>query len=303
MPRALLIPLGAVTAALLLAVPAQAQGARQRVDTTYAFERNGSVRLSIVSGEIRVVGARTSEIRIVASIERGRLETSFSRTRASVEARSVNNRMGAARYELTVPIGTRVSAASVSGDIEVRATAAEVTISTVSGDVIVDDAADRVEIGSVSGDVDLSKVRGRTILESVSGELRADELDGELEVESVSGTIELRRSRLSGIRAETVSGDLGYDGPFSPTGTYVFNTHSGDVLIALPADAGADFELETWSGRISSDFPLTLQPGDMGGRRDRRMAFQVGKGGARISIESFSGNITIRRLPARGNEE
>ncbi len=298
-----LAQLALLATAVLVSVPLGAQTSLQRIDTTYAFDNGGAVRLSIVSGEIRVVGTQSNEIRVNASIERGRIEASFSRLRASLEARSVNNRMGAAIFELSVPIGTRVSASSVSGDIEIRATAAAVTVSAVSGNIVVRDAGDRVDIGTVSGDLDVSDLRGRIAIETVSGEILADELVGDLSVESVSGTIDLRRSRLTGIRAESVSGDLGYDGPFSATGVYSFNTHSGDIVLALPANVGADLELETWSGRIASDFPLTLQPGDMGGRRNRRMEFRIGAGGARISAESFSGNITIRRLPARGNEE
>lgn len=283
--------------------PLGAQNTQQRVDTSFAFASDGQVSLSIVSGEIRVVGANTNEVRIVASIERGRLETSFSRSRVSIEARSVNNRMGSARYELTVPVGTRVRATSVSGDVTVRATGHEVTVRSVSGDLIVSEARERVEAATVSGDVDLSRVQGRIRAESVSGDIIGSELGGELTAESVSGNVELRRSRLDAIRSSAVSGGITYDGPFSSGGTYRFNSHSGSIRFGIPANAGAVLELETFSGQISSDFPLTMQPGATGGRRDRRMDFTIGSGGARISAETFSGNITIRRLPASGNED
>ena len=93
-------------------------------------------------------------------------------------------------------------------------------------------------------------------------------------------------------------------------GTYTYPTDpaykkgSFDLTEVEIKDAGANLELETFRGSIASDFPLTLQPGQStGGRRDRRLDFTIGNGGARISAESFSGDITIRRLPARGNEE
>lgn len=304
----------ALAALALLASPAGAQGNRDRdrdrdwdrdrqsVDTSFTFDRMGSVNLGLVSGEIRVTAGTTNEIRIVATVERGRLETSFSRTRVSIETRSVGGRLGRARYELTVPVGTRVSANAVSGDIEIRGTRAAVEANSVSGDMIIRDVEERLDIASVSGSVDLSGARGRILVESVSGDLRLSDLGGNLEIETVSGEIELRNSRLDGIRASSVSGDLTYDGPFSPTGTYRFNAHSGSVEFALPANAGARLELETFSGRIASDFPLTLEPGQSAGRR-RRMQFTIGAGGSVISAETFSGNITIRRLAARGNQE
>jgi len=283
----------------LAAAPLEAQGrrgdgdVRQRIDTTFAFDRGGEVDLSLVSGEIIVTGGASNQIRIVATTERGRLVTSFGRTHVSVDT----------RYELTVPRGTRVTAHAVSGDIRVHGTGAAVEVHSVSGDISVRDASDRLEVGTVSGDLTVARASGRLQFESVSGDMMAEELTGDLTIETISGEMTLRRSTLAGIRASSMSGDLEYDGPFSPTGTYRFNSHSGNVEFGLPANAGATLQLETFSGRIASDFPLTLQPGQTAGRRNRRMEFTLGTGGTRISAETFSGNITIRRLPARGNQE
>ena len=290
---ALLLPFGAL----------QAQVSRQRVDTSFTFDRGGNVNLGLVSGEIRVIAGAGNEIRIVATIERGRLETSFSRSRVSIEARSVNGRMGATRYDLTVPAGTRVVASSVSGEIVVRGTGSEVEAHSVSGEIAVEDANGAVEIESVSGDITLSKASGRIDISTVSGEMDFTDVTGDLETESVSGSVTARRARLRSFRTGTVSGDVSYDGTFAADGDYRLNTHSGDVTITIPANGNAALELETWSGNIASDFPLTLQPGQDVGRRNRRMQFNIGTGGARVSAETFSGNITIRRAPARGTEE
>jgi len=298
----LLVP-SIVGALLVPLVTLHAQGDRQRVDTTFTFDRGGSVRLGIVSGEIRVVAGSANEVRIVATIERGRFETSFSRSSVSIEARSVNGRMGATRIEMTVPVGTRLRANSVSGDVTVRGTQAEVEVSAVSGDVTIEDAANSVHVGAVSGDLQVTTVRGRVELSTVSGELRVRGVEGDLGAESVSGSIDVRDARVRTLRTQSVSGDVTYDGAFARDGDYRFNSHSGSILFSLPANAGADLEMETFSGRISSDFPVTLQPGESVGRRGRRMQFTLGAGGTRISAETFSGNITIRRSAARDNEE
>ena len=290
---ALILPLGAL----------HAQVSRQRVDTSFTFDRGGSVNLSLVSGEIRVLTGTGNEIRILATIERGRLETSFSRGQVSIEARSVNSRMGATRYELTVPAGTRVTASAVSGEILVRGTGTEVEAHTVSGEIMVEDANGVVELESVSGDIMLTKASGRIDLSTVSGGIDLTDVSGDVGAESVSGSIVVRRSRLRAFRTETVSGDVSYDGTFSADGDYRLNTHSGDVMLTIPANGNAALELETWSGNIASDFPLTLQPGQDVGRRNRRMQFNIGTGGGRVSAETFSGNITIRRALARGTPE
>lgn len=295
---------GALAGALLLPLGAlHAQVERQRVDTSFTFDRGGSVHLGIVSGDIRVTAGSGSEIRIVATIERGRLETSLSRSQVRIEARSVGGRMGAARYELTVPVGTRVTATSVSGDITVRGTTSEVEAHSVSGEIAIERGGGRVEAESVSGNIDLRGVAGRIDASTVSGSIALDDVSGDLDAETVSGGVDVRRGRLRSMRAEAVSGDLGYEGTFAADGDYRFNAHSGDVRIAVPANGNATLELETWSGNIASDFPLTLQPGQGVGRRDRRMQFTIGSGGARVAAETFSGNITIRRGAARNDQE
>jgi hypothetical protein len=53
------------------------------------------------------------------------------------------------------------------------------------------------------------------------------------------------------------------------------------------------FTVATYSGSIESDFPITLKPGEHG-IGTRRFTFEIGKGDARISAESFSGDVTIR---------
>ena len=296
--------LRAALAGVLIPLAAlHAQVDRQRVDTAFTFDRGGSVQLGLVSGEIRVITGASNQIRIVASIERGRLETSFSRSRVSIEARSINGRMGDTRYELTVPAGTRVRASAVSGDISILGTGSEVEASSVSGDVRVEDASRVVDIGSVSGDIELARVSGRVDVSTVSGDIRIDGITGDLETNGVSASMAIRNGKLRTLRSDAVSGDITYEGTFAPDGDYRFNTHSGEIMISIPSNGGAALELETWSGNIASDFPLTLQPGESVGRRNRRMQFTVGTGGARIAAETFSGNITIRRAMARGNQE
>jgi DUF4097 and DUF4098 domain-containing protein YvlB len=293
----------ALGALALLASPLAAQRDGDRIDTTLTIERNGAVHLGLISGEIRVLGTDGNTVRIVGDIERGRFETLFSPTRVAVNTRSVNSRQGRARYDVTVPYGTRVTATSVSGVIEVRATRGEVAARSTSGTIDIRDAIERVEASSVSGDIEVRASRGRMRFETTSGEIRVEGGEGEITAESVSGTITLRRSAFDGIRTQAVSGSISYDGPLSATGSYRFNTHSGSVLLVVPENVGAVLELETFSGRISTDFPLVLQPGESVGRRNRRMEFTLGNGGARVIGGAFSGNITIRRRSATNTPE
>jgi len=292
-------------ASFLLLAAAPVAGAQdvQRIDTTFAFAKGGSVDLGLVSGEIVVTGWSRQEVKIQASIETGYFETSYSNARVSVTARSRRSHMSDARYEVSVPVGTRVHASAVSGDVTVRGTAGETLVNSVSGDIEVRDAQERVEMHTVSGDIKASKLRGRIRANSVSGDITAEDVVGDFEGKSVSGGATIRGA-LTGIEFESVSGDFDFAGDIRGDGSYSVNTHSGDIHLVLPSNTGATLELQTFSGDVRPGFPITLQPGEQPlGRRNRQLRFTVNGGGPRLHLETFSGDIIIDKGAARAKEE
>ena len=293
----------ATAALVFVPVVACAQGdERQKIDTTFAFDKSGVVDLGLVSGDIVVTGWAKNEVKVFASIEIGYFDYSFSSSRVQIKAKSRRNRMGESRIEVSVPIGTEVRASSVSGDVAVRGTAGRVTANTVSGEVEVRDATDAVEIHAVSGDLRGEKLRGRIRLNTVSGELRLDDIVGDLRGSTVSGSLTMRGT-LDGLEFESMSGDFEFRGDFRGTGTFSANTHSGDMRLTLPENLAANLELKTFSGDMRTEFPLTLQPGVQVGRRTREMQTTINGGGARVRLGTFSGDITIQKGAARPTKE
>jgi DUF4097 and DUF4098 domain-containing protein YvlB len=294
------------TAAVLALAPAVAgaqNDERQKIDTTFALAKGGSVNLGHVSGDITVIGWAKSDVKVFATIEYGYLESTLSSSRVSITAHSRGNRMGKSRYELSVPIGTEVRASTVSGNIVVRGVAGELNVNTVSGDVEVRDAGDRVEMHSVSGDLRASKLRGRIRANTVSGDMALEDINGAFSGKTVSGEL-AASGTLTSLEFESVSGTLVFAGDLKGDGSYTANTHSGDIRFTLPPAAGAILELQTFSGEVRSGFPITLQPGEQAlNRKNRRTRFTVNGGGPRISLESFSGDIIIEKGAARPTKE
>jgi len=291
--------------ALLAAAPAAAcaqdNETRQRIDTTFAFDKGGSVDLGQLSGEIIVTGWTKPEVRILATIETGYLESSLSSSRVRIAARPRRNRMGHSRFELSVPIGTQVRATTVSGNIAVRGTAGEVSVNSVSGDVEVRDAT-RTEIGTVSGEVRAEKLRGTVRARSVSGDITLDDVVGELRGKTVSGEL-LAHGTLAGLEFESVSGGFEFRGDLKGAGEYSINSHAGDIRLVLPANFAASLDVSTFSGDFRTEFPLTLQPGERSRIRNRRLQTTMNGGGPRISLETFSGDIIINKGAPRSNKE
>lgn len=272
------------------------------LDTTYRFGPNGLLDAEQVSGEIAVGTWDRPEVRVRAWIERGRVlsELSSSRVRLRVEGERDsrgNRKLGDSRYEITVPAGTRVRAASVSGNVRVSGSGSEVEATSVSGDVAVSNAVGLASVTSVSGDVRIQRVRGDLTIRSVSGDVTVEDAEGDVRASSVSGDLNLLRLRSRSVTAKSTSGDVDFLGTIDGDGRYQFTTHSGDVRLSLADGVGADVSVRTFSGELDSAFPITL-----GGRNRasaRSMEFTLGNGGARITAETFSGDVTLRRSDGR----
>ena len=97
------------------------------------------------------------------------------------------------------------------------------------------------------------------------------------------------------MRAETVAGPVSYVGAFDPSGNYSFKTHAGRLTLGVPSSTGATVSLETFSGQVDSDFPVTLESGRSRMGHESRFEFRLGDGRSRVLIETFSGNIKIQR--------
>jgi DUF4097 and DUF4098 domain-containing protein YvlB len=149
-----------------------------------------------------------------------------------------------------------------------------------------------VSVESVSGSVHAAQVNGNLRAESVSGDVRAETVTGNVEASTVSGTIRLVGVQSKDVRTETVSGNIVYSGSIDPGGRYGFESHSGTLRLNIPRGAGAQFSVETFSGDITTDFPVTVPAGGSI-RKEGRMEFTTGDGRARVTAQTFSGRIVI----------
>jgi len=291
-----------IAASLLAAAalsPAVAGGQSRdahRIDTTVTVGRDASVDLSLISGDVTVTAASRSEVRIQAHSDVIPLRFEHVGNTVRVTTESGNyRRSGSQRMEVVVPFGTRVRASSVSGNVSVRGVRGEVEASSVSGDATVEEATRRASVSSVSSDARIRGVDGDVRIRSVSGDISVDRVSGEVDAETVSGEVDVRGARSDRVHAQSVSGDITYDGTISRDGRYDFQSHSGTVRLYVPSDAGISLTASSFSGSVNSRMPMTMGPttGSRGVRRGQRMELSINGGGARVSAQTFSGDIDI----------
>ena len=266
------------------------------LDTVVTFDARGALSVNCPGGAVIVTGAARNEIRVRARTENGGIRFTSNGTRALLEPTSGRG-CSDGSFEVTVPVGTKVTATSWNGSVRVKGVHGDIEAQSHSGDVDVRDAGERLDIESLSGDVVVTGVMGESAITTVSGDVTLTDARGNVSVESVSGDLDLRDIVARQVRAHTTSGDVTFAGAILDAGRYEFNTHSGEVSLALPSDIGAELSVSTFSGGIESDFPITLKAGEhgIGAGQAKRLNFTVGRGTARIVAETFSGDVTLKR--------
>jgi hypothetical protein len=271
--------------ALALAVP-QAQ------DTVIPVERGTRLDVQNFRGEVLVDAWTRDEVRIVSDLDSRQL-LDASRTGASlrVRTRPRGGGPGDADFRITVPRWMDVRVEGNQVDVQVRGTEGEVIIETVSGDIVVDGGRGLVSIRSIQGEVTVRNARGNVEAKSVNEDVALYDIEGDVYVETTNGDVTLRGVLSGRARATTVNGDIEYDGTIRDDGRYAFSTHNGDVEVTVAETANVTVSVSTYHGEFESDFPVRLT----GTTRDRKFNFTLGSGRAQLELESFNGEIRLRR--------
>ncbi len=275
---------------LLLALAALPQG----TDTTIAVRGATRLELSSLEGTITVRTWNRPDVRIEADHDDDtRIAVETGGRTLEVHARS---RYGPAEvtWRLTIPADLALELSSQDGDIVIEGARGEVSATTVEGSITLRGGTGFIALQSVEGDIDLSDVSGEASLNTVDGAIRVRNAKGVLKANVVDGDITLDEVTASRVEANSVDGSIRLSGTLQPGGRYSLTSHDGDVTVIAPA-IDAEVSVSTFSGDFESDFPVTLQ----GGASRKRLNFTLGKGSARLDLESFDGTVSLRRGTGR----
>lgn len=316
-------------AAVALATLTTAAGAQQRVDERMRTSSRGPVEIVNVSGSVRVVGWDRDEIAVSGTTGRGTERVQLTEEGGRAVVRVVLPRrgrnVGGSDLEIRVPerrdllvrttsadatvggVEGAVEVRSVSGEVRVDGRPRSVTAQSRSGEVALQVTSERavvettsgeirvrgtlrraLEARSVSGDITLAAMTPEARVETVSGEIRLDGVAGRTDAKTVSGDVVVGGRRLQG-EFRSVSGDIRLHGDLDASGTTTVNTHSGDVVLDMGGTRSADVSVSTFSGEV--DNGLTNARVTRSGEREWRL--RTGRGGARVTVRTFSGDVRL----------
>jgi len=309
-----------LTASLLLvfAFSVATVGAKEKYEEkfekTVALTKEGKVDINNISGDIEVRTWGEDQVKIQALkisqasslskarenadkvkieiMEEGnvlRIETKYPRSGKFWGGESVNVSVD---YWLWIPEKASLEANNISGNVDAEGPGGSVDLSAISGDVHLRRASKGGDCSTISGDLEVTGVSGDIFLKSVSGDITATQIKGSIQAETVSGNIEMNDvSEANVVRVKALSGEIDYRGRINREGTYSLKSHSGGIGMALPSDSAFDFEAETFSGSIESDFEIKVA----GRISAKEMRGVVNGGGASVKVSSFSGDIKLKK--------
>lgn len=174
-------------------------------------------------------------------------------------------------------------------DVSVTDREAPVRIEILSGDLRLEDVSGVVQARTLDGEVEVRGTAGSLGVFTADGDVRVVGHRGDLRIESTDGDLTLREVEGRTVEGSTLDGDVEFEGTVAEGGSLDLSTHDGDVSVGLPASIGADVEVSTFHGAFSSDFRVRTR----GVRAGEPLEFEIGGGGARISLRSFDGDVRL----------
>jgi hypothetical protein len=282
--------IGLVAAAALLSSGAPA-GAEQ-TDRTIAVKRGARLDLRLFAGEVIVKVGSEDTVRVHAThAARDTVDVEASDTVVRIRNRSVRGPGYSVDVELTVPAWMPLNLTGTYLDVTIEDVKASVNVETVNGEVKVRGGGDFVSLKSIGGPVTLEGARGRVHVASSNDDVKLSNIVGDVSVETLDGAVTMTAIDSSHVDASTVNGDILFDSAVRDDGVYRFASHTGDVQLGIPERSNVITYVRTYEGGFSTNLPgKTTET-----RPNRRFTFALGSGSARIDVESFSGDIRLRR--------
>jgi DUF4097 and DUF4098 domain-containing protein YvlB len=264
----------------------------QQIDSTVPVERGQRLEVGSYAGDITVKTWTRNAVRVQAE-PGGRTTVEIDRSATSVTVRTQGRRGPPSLVDLqiTAPTWMALDLSGVNTDISVVGARGPVSVETVQGQVDVEGGAGLVSLQSVQGSVSLSGAKGRLEVNSVNEDVVVRGSSGEVTAETVNGDITLSRVDATSVMANSVNGELEYDGTIRNSGRYAFSTHNGDITVTVPEGSNAAVSVATFNGEFASEFPVTLTET----RKGKRFSFTLGTGSAQMTLESFQGTIELVR--------
>ena len=286
---------GAAAAALLLASPAFAQ---KKVERKQPLGMEAALRIVNMVGSVVVHGWNKDTVVVRGTLGAG--DTFFmggGYTGAKMFVESANDRdPKPTRLEIWVPARVRLWIKTATASIDVSDVAGGLDLYVVSGTIDVTGNPRELNAEAIDGDIHITGSPSWVRAKSATGAITFQGASPDAAFSTVSGPIKVDGGNgiFERTKIETVTGSISFAGRLDRSGAFDFDSHSGSIDIAIPEKMGATFSAVTIAGSITNNLSRKSPiPGRFG--RGAELTTEESGGGAKVSVRTFKGAVTLRR--------
>jgi hypothetical protein len=289
-PRRLAIAVGAL---LLIASPVAAQ---KKIERRLPLGMEGAFRVMNMVGSVVVHGWNKDTVLVRAILAPGdQFYMGGGYTGAKMFIESANERdPKPTNLEIWVPARARLWVKTATATIDVNGVDGSLDLYTVSATIDATGNPHELNAEAIDGDIHINGSPAWARAKSASGSITLRGGCQDLELSTVSGAIKVEGGTFERTKLQTVTGDVVFGGRLERSGALDFDTHSGSIDIAIPDKTNASFSVVTIAGTIKNGVSRT---NPVVGRfaRGSELTTETGDGGAKVSVRTFKGAVTLRR--------
>lgn len=275
------------------------------IQLRHAASATARISISNIAGSVNVIAWDRNEVQLGGELGEGAEPLAITGDNDAlsikVEPRGGSgwfrfggdSKMAPTTLELHVPRAASLDVNVISAPLVIDGLAGgNIKVNTISGSARINARTPSLDVDSVSGSIEFAGHAEQAALQTVSGEILAPALGSKARLQTISGRIQAGGGPWQTLSLSTVSGDMQLTGALAAGGNIDVDSMSGDVQLKLPADTSATLHASSFSGDLHSDFgtPIRADRGP-GSSLDARL----GTGDAKIHIETFSGNLRVRK--------
>jgi hypothetical protein len=282
-------------AAITLATPLSAQ---KKVERRLALGMEGALRVHNMVGSVIVHGWNKDTVLVRAILAEGdELHMGGSYTGAKMFVESTNDRNPKpTRLEIWVPARVRLWVKTATAGIDVTGVSGGLDLYVVSGTIDVTGNPRELNAEAIDGDIHVSGSSPWIRVKSATGAITFRGASADAALSTVSGAIKVEGGLFERAKIQTVTGNITFAGQLDRSGAFDFDTHAGMVDIAVPDKTNASFSVVTIAGKIDNRVSRTRAFAGRFGRGEE-LTTETGAGGAKVSVRTFKGPVTIRHSP------
>lgn len=280
-------------ALIAIALPLSAQ---KKVERKLSLGMEGSLRIQNMVGGVIVRGWNKDTVLVRATLGAGdelRMGGGYTGAKMFVESSDERNPKPT-RLEVWVPARVRLWIKTATAGIDVSGVTGGLDLYVVSGTIDVAGNPRELNAEAIDGDIHIVGSPPWLRAKSATGAITFRGGSADVALSTVSGPIRVEGGQFERTKIETVTGNITFAGQLVRSGAFDFDSHGGAVDIAIPEKTNASFAVVTIAGKIDNRLSRARPIAGRFGR-GQELSVETGEGGARVSVRTFRGPVTIRR--------